>query len=100
MGRDATSWYLRSRSQVFQNNIVLLRSNNINNDLYKIDRISEYNSPSFFNIYITHVLSLCEYDLALLMGPSVELNTSKIPYYMTYEPNPTSNKNIWHWIQG
>lgn len=42
----------------------------------------------------------CEYALSFLMGPSVELNSSRLPYYLDYEPNPTSVMNMIHWSQG
>jgi len=43
--------------------------------------------------------TLCEFDLALLMGPSVNLNDTRLPYMLTYEPNPTSVLNMAHWSQ-
>lgn len=42
----------------------------------------------------------CEDVLDLLMGPSVNLNESRMDYYLNYEPNPTSVQNIVHWAQG
>jgi len=43
--------------------------------------------------------SLCDFDLNLLMGPSINLNQSRIAYYLGAEPNPTSILNIVHWAQ-
>lgn len=34
------------------------------------------------------------------MGPSKNLNISMLPFYLQYEPNPTSVKNMAHWAQG
>lgn len=44
--------------------------------------------------------SLCDQVFDLLFGPSLNLNNSRLSYYVTYEPNPTSTKNIAHWAQG
>jgi lysosomal acid lipase/cholesteryl ester hydrolase len=44
--------------------------------------------------------SICLFDLDLLMGPSNNLNVTRMSYYMKYEPNPTSTKNMAHWAQG
>jgi len=44
--------------------------------------------------------SLCEHVLELLLGPFTYANESRDSYYLTYEPNPTSVKNIAHWAQG
>jgi len=43
--------------------------------------------------------TLCDFDLNLLMGPSININVSRIPYYLGVEPNPTSILNIVHWAQ-
>jgi len=43
---------------------------------------------------------LCEFELNLVMGPSTYLNQTRMGYYMKYEPNPTSVKNMAHWAQG
>ena len=42
----------------------------------------------------------CDWVLSLLMGPSTHINTSRIPYYLNYQPNPTSILNMVHWSQG
>eukprot|EP01089_Gocevia_fonbrunei_P006698 TRINITY_DN1755_c0_g1_i3.p1 TRINITY_DN1755_c0_g1~~TRINITY_DN1755_c0_g1_i3.p1 ORF type:complete len:149 (+),score=25.62 TRINITY_DN1755_c0_g1_i3:405-851(+) len=34
------------------------------------------------------------------MGPSNNLNVSRIAYYLSEEPNPTSVMNMVHWSQG
>lgn len=33
------------------------------------------------------------------MGPSVNTNISRVPYYLRFEPHPTSVKNLIHWSQ-
>jgi pimeloyl-ACP methyl ester carboxylesterase len=43
--------------------------------------------------------NLCEFDLNLIGGPTTFLNTSRISYYLHFEPNPTSVKNMAHWAQ-
>jgi pimeloyl-ACP methyl ester carboxylesterase len=43
--------------------------------------------------------SFCAFDLDLLMGPSTNLNVSRIAYYLSEEPNPTSVMNMVHWSQ-
>jgi lysosomal acid lipase/cholesteryl ester hydrolase len=43
---------------------------------------------------------ICEFNLNILMGPSKNLNISMLPFYLQYEPNPTSVKNMAHWAQG
>jgi len=44
--------------------------------------------------------AICEDVLTLLLGPFTYANESRDSYYLTYEPNPTSVKNIAHWAQG
>ncbi|KAL6051175.1 Gastric triacylglycerol lipase-like [Balamuthia mandrillaris] len=42
---------------------------------------------------------LCHYVVTLLSGPSTNINMSRVPYYLNYEPNPTSVINMAHWAQ-
>lgn len=55
---------------------------------------------------VAHLLIpwFCRYEaydgndvLEIMMGPSVNTNITRMPYYLTYEPNPTSVKNMIHW---
>jgi len=39
----------------------------------------------------------CNEVLEVLMGPSVNTNISRMAYYLSFEPNPTSIKNMIHW---
>ena len=39
----------------------------------------------------------CNFIMELVSGPSHNLNNSRIPYYLNYEPNPTSVYNMIHW---
>jgi len=43
--------------------------------------------------------SSCENALFSIMGPSIHLNESRIPFYAEYEIAPTSVWNIGHWAQ-
>jgi len=43
---------------------------------------------------------LCEYTMSILLGPSVNLNDSRIGFYLDYEIVPTSIWNMIHWSQG
>jgi len=43
---------------------------------------------------------LCDFSLEILMGPSQNINISRISYYLSEEPNPTSVMNMIHWSQG
>lgn len=42
---------------------------------------------------------LCSFAMQLVSGPSPHLNSSRTDYYLNYEPNPTSVKNMAHWAQ-
>jgi pimeloyl-ACP methyl ester carboxylesterase len=42
---------------------------------------------------------ICEDTFTWLFGPSNNINESMVPFYLNYEPNPTSVKNIAHWAQ-
>jgi pimeloyl-ACP methyl ester carboxylesterase len=41
----------------------------------------------------------CNFVNDLLSGPTTYLNVSRLSYYLIYEPNPTSVKNMIHWAQ-
>ena len=58
--------------------------------------------PSFPNLVLFILPGLlyrsaCDNVLEILMGPSVNTNKTRIPYYLNYEPNPTSVYNMIHW---
>jgi lysosomal acid lipase/cholesteryl ester hydrolase len=42
----------------------------------------------------------CEFILMALSGPFPGLDRSKLSFWLDYEPNPTSVKNMAHWSQG
>jgi lysosomal acid lipase/cholesteryl ester hydrolase len=42
---------------------------------------------------------MCNNILEVIMGPSFETNVTRMPYYLTYEPNPSSTWNMIHWSQ-
>jgi len=43
--------------------------------------------------------SACEFMMEIEMGPSVNLNASRLPFYTLYEIAPTSVYNMGHWTQ-
>jgi len=43
--------------------------------------------------------SLCTFIVELLTGSDEYINETRLGYYLTYEPNPTSVKNMIHWSQ-
>jgi len=43
--------------------------------------------------------TICNDVLEVFMGPSTETNTSRLPWYLDFEPNPTSTMNVGHWGQ-
>jgi len=44
--------------------------------------------------------SFCKFSIDLVCGPTTFFNKSREDYYLKYEPNPTSVKNMVHWSQG
>lgn len=43
--------------------------------------------------------SLCAFDVDIVCGPTTFLNESRTSFYLHYEPNPTSVKNMAQWSQ-
>lgn len=43
---------------------------------------------------------ICEFVLMALSGPFPGIQASKLSFWLQYEPNPTSVKNMAHWSQG
>jgi len=43
--------------------------------------------------------TLCDFAVSLICGPTTFLNKTRLPFYLGYEPNPTSVKNMVHWAQ-
>jgi hypothetical protein len=43
--------------------------------------------------------SVCQFSVDLVTGPTTFMNETREPYYLHYEPNPTSVKNMAHWAQ-
>ncbi len=65
---------------------------------FKLDIITLSIYSIIFTISLCKVFPwICDNVLEAIMGPSVNTNTSRLPYYLTYEPNPTSVQNIIHW---
>jgi lysosomal acid lipase/cholesteryl ester hydrolase len=48
--------------------------------------------------YCTLFPHMCEFVLDIIAGPFPNVNLTRIPYYLNYEPNPTSVKNMAHWF--
>lgn len=44
--------------------------------------------------------TLCKYEVFILMGPSTNINITRIPVYKTHDPSGTSTKNMVHFAQG
>ena len=75
-------------------------------DLYQAELDYIFGDREFYLDATLHALfpelcnmdkQLCDESVELLMGPSANLNESKLPFYFNYEPNPTSAVNMMHW---
>jgi gastric triacylglycerol lipase len=66
--------------------------------------VKEFDLPSAIKKLIPNVCDIypriCNNVLESLMGPSDQINQSRLSYYLNYEPNPTSVMNLLHWAQG
>jgi pimeloyl-ACP methyl ester carboxylesterase len=65
--------------------------------------LNEFNLPSALQKIIPGFCKIlppaCNNVLAALMGPSDQINQTRLPFYLSYEPNPTSVRNMIHWSQ-
>eukprot|EP01120_Amphizonella_sp_Union-15-10_P013201 TRINITY_DN609_c0_g1_i4.p1 TRINITY_DN609_c0_g1~~TRINITY_DN609_c0_g1_i4.p1 ORF type:complete len:389 (+),score=56.47 TRINITY_DN609_c0_g1_i4:81-1247(+) len=72
--------------------------------IFEVLGIREFSLPLAIEKFVPDICkidpSLCDFVLKILTGPFAYLNESRSAYYLTYEPNPTSVKNIIHWSQG
>jgi pimeloyl-ACP methyl ester carboxylesterase len=72
--------------------------------LLEILGVKEFYLPTAIQNFLPNICNLfpsfCEFSLELIMGPSTNLNKTRLGYYLGYEPNPTSVKNMAHWAQG
>lgn len=50
--------------------------------------------------FCTYEPQLCSFWLQVISGPFPHMNASRTDYYLGFEPNPTSVKNMAHWAQG
>jgi len=41
----------------------------------------------------------CTQDVDSICGPTEYWNATRVPFYLDYEPNPTSVKDMIHWVQ-
>jgi len=73
-------------------------------DIFEILGINEFYLPAAIDKilpgFCTINPDLCGFAVNLVCGPTTYLNDSRLSYYLHYEPNPTSVKNIAHWAQG
>eukprot|EP01103_Thecamoeba_quadrilineata_P006371 TRINITY_DN16098_c0_g1_i1.p1 TRINITY_DN16098_c0_g1~~TRINITY_DN16098_c0_g1_i1.p1 ORF type:complete len:395 (-),score=43.16 TRINITY_DN16098_c0_g1_i1:70-1254(-) len=72
-------------------------------DIYEILGIQEFYLPTAISKFLPGICGtvpiICDFTLYALVGPTTYMNNSRLPYYSTYEPNPTSVKNMVHWSQ-
>jgi len=72
-------------------------------EILEILGLTEFNLPSAIQILLPGICTYdpngCAYVVSLLMGPSTNLNDSRLAYYVNYQPNPTSVLNMAHWAQ-
>jgi len=72
--------------------------------VFNILGIKEFSLPMAIEKFLPGICNLfptlCKFDLQLVAGPSNNLNSSRLSYYLNYEPMPTSVKNMAHWAQG
>jgi len=73
-------------------------------DLFELLGVEEFYPPNVIDKllpgYCDLFPQLCAFDVDLVCGPTTFLNDSRVGYYLDYEPNPTSVKNMAHWAQG
>jgi len=73
-------------------------------DIFFLLGVKDFNLPNAINAllpgFCTIDPGLCKFSIDLICGPTTYLNTSREGYYLHYEPNPTSVKNMAHWAQG
>jgi len=66
--------------------------------------IYESNLPNSIRAILPGVCDLdsfgCQKAIDILCGPTTYFNDSREDFYLHYEPNPTSVKNMAHWTQG
>jgi len=73
-------------------------------DIYYLLGIHEFDLPKAIGIFLPGVCDLdstgCQFVVDLICGPTTYFNDSREDFYLHYEPNPTSVKNMAHWTQG
>jgi len=73
-------------------------------EIFELLGINEFYLPAVIDEllpgFCTINPELCEFAVNLVCGPTTFLNDTRLSYYVHYEPNPTSVKNMAHWAQG
>jgi pimeloyl-ACP methyl ester carboxylesterase len=71
--------------------------------IFELLGVHEFNLPNAIHKLLPgfcHLFpKICEYVSDALNGPTTFFNTSRLDYYLHFEPNPTSVKNMVHWSQ-
>jgi len=62
---------------------------------FEVDNVVHFILPDFCKLYP----NLCTYSVDAVCGPTEYWNASRVPFYLDYEPNPTSVKDMIHWTQ-
>jgi len=72
-------------------------------DIFEILGVQEFFLPQAISAFLPGICNtvpfVCDFTLYALVGPTTYMNNSRLNYYTTYEPNPTSVKNMVHWSQ-
>lgn len=72
--------------------------------LFQLLGLQEFWIPTAIHKILPGICSIfsyiCEFVLVALSGPFPGLDRSKLSFWLDYEPNPTSVKNMAHWSQG
>jgi len=73
-------------------------------DIFLLLGVKEFSLPGVIEILLPGICNVlpneCKFIVDLITGPTTYLNTTREPFYLHYEPNPTSVKNMCHWAQG
>lgn len=73
-------------------------------DLFDLLGVQDFSLPTAIDKLLAGICkkipNLCSFELDLVMGPTTYFNKSMESFYLQYEPNPTSVKNMIHWSQG
>jgi len=72
-------------------------------EIFELLGVQEFYLPDVIEKLLPDICEIdpgvCQFDIDLVAGPTTFLNTSRMSYYLNFEPNPTSVKNMAHWAQ-